>query len=206
MNVEDIINGLNFEKMNGIIPVVTLDENGKVLMLAFMNREALKKTLETGRMHYWSRSRNKIWMKGEESGHYQHVLGIYTDCDRDSLLFIVRQEGKVCHKDKETCFHEQIKEYRIKHSIIEELEKIIEERIEKPKEGSYTSSMVSKGLEEVSKKVIEEAAEVAISALRESDDRLISECADLLFHLLVLLKVKGRSMNDVYEELWKRRK
>lgn len=206
MDINGIINELNFEKLNGIIPVVTLDENGKVLMLAFMNKEALRKTLETGKMYYWSRSRKKIWMKGEESGHYQYVLGVYTDCDRDSLLFIVHQEGKVCHKDRETCFHEQIKEYKIKHLIIEELEKIIEERIEKPKEGSYTSSMVKKGLEEISKKIIEEAAEVTISALKEGEERLISECADLLFHLLVLLKIKKKSMNDVYEELWKRRK
>ncbi|MDH5806876.1 MAG: bifunctional phosphoribosyl-AMP cyclohydrolase/phosphoribosyl-ATP diphosphatase HisIE [Candidatus Methanomethylicaceae archaeon] len=206
MSLDSIINELDFEKLNGIIPVVTLDENGKVLMLAFMNKEALRKTLETGKMHYWSRSRKKIWMKGEESGHYQYVLGIYTDCDRDSLLFIVHQEGKVCHKDKETCFHEKIKEYRIRHLIIEELEKIIEERIKKPKEDSYTSSIVNKGLEEISKKIIEEAAEVAISALRESEERLISEIADLLFHLLVLLKVRGKSINDVYEELWRRRK
>ncbi|MCS7097728.1 MAG: bifunctional phosphoribosyl-AMP cyclohydrolase/phosphoribosyl-ATP diphosphatase HisIE [Candidatus Methanomethyliaceae archaeon] len=204
--MNEIINRLDFNKMNGIIPVITMDENGKILMLAFMNKEALERTLKTGRMHYWSRSRGKIWMKGEESGHYQHVLGIYTDCDRDSLLFIVRQEGKVCHEGENTCFHEPIIEYKIKPLIIEELERIIEERIKEPKQGSYTSSVVSKGLEEASKKVIEEAAEVAIAALKESEEKLISEFADLIFHLLILLKMKGLNINYVYEELWKRRK
>jgi len=206
VNINEIINKLNFEKMNGIIPVITVDENDKILMLAFMNKEALEKTLKTGLMHYWSRTRNKIWMKGEESGHYQYVLGIYTDCDMDSLLFKVKQIGKVCHKGEDTCFHIPIKPYESSHLIINKLEEIIDNRIKNPKENSYTSSIVRKGIEEVAKKVIEEASEVAIASLRESNERIIEEIADLIYHLIVLMRMKGININDIYKELWKRRK
>ncbi|MEM2001082.1 MAG: bifunctional phosphoribosyl-AMP cyclohydrolase/phosphoribosyl-ATP diphosphatase HisIE [Candidatus Methanomethylicaceae archaeon] len=203
--IKKIVGSLNFEKLNGIIPVVTLDKDEKVLMLAFMNREALEKTLRTGMMHYWSRSRQRLWMKGEESGHYQYVLGVYVDCDADSLLFKVNQVGHACHTGEDTCFHTPIREFQGGAGILKELEEVITERISCPKEGSYTSSLVSKGIGEVAKKVGEEATEVTVAALSEGKDRTVYEVADLLYHLVLLLKLKGASLEDVYRELRRRR-
>ncbi|MGQ9758952.1 MAG: bifunctional phosphoribosyl-AMP cyclohydrolase/phosphoribosyl-ATP diphosphatase HisIE [Candidatus Methanomethylicaceae archaeon] len=204
--IKRIVEGLNFEKLQGMIPVVTLDESGQVLMLAFMNKEALEKTLRTGMMHYWSRSRGKLWMKGEESKHYQYVLGVYGDCDMDSLLFKVHQVGYTCHEGKESCFNRPIKEFDGGPSIIKELEKVIESRISNPREGSYTSSLVRKGIGEIAKKVGEEATEVAVAALSENKERIVSEVADLLYHTILLLRVKGGNMEDVYKELRRRRR
>ena len=203
--IKRVLESLNFEKMNGIIPVITLDQDEKVLMLAFMNRGALEKTLRTGMMHYWSRSRQRLWMKGEESGHYQYVLGVYVDCDMDSLLFKVNQVGNACHTGKDTCFHIPIKEFQGGAGILKELERVIAERISNPKEGSYTSSLVSKGIGEVAKKVGEEATEVAVAALSEGKDRTVYEVVDLIYHLVLLLKLKGASLDDVYRELRRRR-
>lgn len=203
--IRKIIEHLNFQKLNGIIPVITVDRNERVLMLAFMNREALEKTLKTGMMHYWSRSRQRLWMKGEESGHYQYVLGIYADCDMDSLLFKVDQIGNPCHTGKETCFYTPIKEFHGGHGILQELEKVISDRISNPKEGSYTSRLAAKGVGEVAKKVGEEATEVAVAALSEGKERTIYEAADLIYHLILLLRLKGVTLDDVYRELWSRR-
>ncbi|MCX8182654.1 MAG: bifunctional phosphoribosyl-AMP cyclohydrolase/phosphoribosyl-ATP diphosphatase HisIE [Candidatus Methanomethyliaceae archaeon] len=203
--IRKIVEILNFEKLNGIMPVVTVDQYERVLMLAFMNKEALEKTLRTGMMHYWSRSRQRLWMKGEESGHYQYVLGVYADCDVDSLLFKVNQVGKACHTGKDTCFHNAIKEFQAGAGILKELEEVIAERISNPKEGSYTSSLASKGVREVAKKVGEEATEVAVAALSEGKDRTVYEVADLLYHLVLLLKMRGAGLEDVYSELRRRR-
>ncbi|MGC8935788.1 MAG: bifunctional phosphoribosyl-AMP cyclohydrolase/phosphoribosyl-ATP diphosphatase HisIE [Candidatus Methanomethylicaceae archaeon] len=203
--IRKIVETLNFGKLKGIIPVVTVDQNERVLMLAFMNKEALERTLRTGMMHYWSRSREKIWMKGEESGHYQYVLGVYADCDADSLLFKVSQVGNVCHTGKDTCFHVLIRDFKGGPAILRELEEVIAERISSPKEGSYTSSLVEKGIGEVAKKVGEEATEVAVAALSEGKDRAVYEVADLLYHLILLLRMKGAKMEEVYKELWRRR-
>lgn len=201
----EVVASLDFEKLDGIIPVVTSDEEGRVLMLAFMNREALEKTLEEGLMHYWSRSKNRLWLKGEESGHYQVVLGIYADCDFDSLLFRVRQEGNACHTGEYSCFHNGISPFTGGVEVLSEVEGVIEERMKKPKAGSYTSSVIRKGIREAAKKVNEEAGEVALAAAAEDKERTIYEAADLVYHLLLLLKMKGTSMGDVYKELSKRR-
>jgi phosphoribosyl-ATP pyrophosphohydrolase/phosphoribosyl-AMP cyclohydrolase len=203
--IKKVIDTLNFEKLNGIIPVITVDQNERVLMLAFMNREALERTLRTGMMHYWSRSRQRLWMKGEESGHYQYVLGVYIDCDADSLLFKVNQIGNACHTGKETCFHIPVRDYQGGAGILRELEDVIEDRISNPKEGSYTSSLVLKGIGEVAKKVGEEATEVAVAALSEGKERTVYEVADLFYHLVLLLKMRGASLEDVYKELRRRR-
>ena len=204
--IRKIINGLNFEKLQGIIPAIAVDENGRVLMLAFMNREALERTLRTGMMHYWSRSKKKLWMKGEESKHYQYVLGVYTDCDNDSILFKVHQVGPACHTGEYTCFFRGLKEYKGGNEIVSELEAVIKERMMNPKEGSYTSKVLKAGMKEAAKKLSEEAAEVSVAALAEDKDRTVYEAADLLYHLVLLLQMKGVNMEGVYRELWKRRR
>ncbi len=204
--IAEIIGSLNFEKLGGLIPAVTVDESGRVLMLAFMNKEALQKTLRTGRMHYWSRSRGRLWMKGEESKHYQYVLGAYADCDDDSLLFKVRQEGNACHTGRGSCFYKPLSEFKTGVDLINELEGIVEERMKAPKEGSYTSKIIAAGMKEAAKKAGEEGVEVGIAALVEDGERTASEAADLVYHLVVLLKMKGIGMEQVYEELRKRRR
>jgi phosphoribosyl-ATP pyrophosphohydrolase/phosphoribosyl-AMP cyclohydrolase len=201
-----IIDELNFEKLQGIIPAIAVDEDGRVLMLAFMNREALERTLRTGMMHYWSRSKSRLWMKGEESKHYQYVLGAYTDCDSDSILFKVHQVGPACHTGEYTCFYRGLKEYKGGNEIIGELEAVIQERMKNPKEKSYTSKVLKAGMKEAAKKLSEEAAEVSIAALAEDKERTVYEAADLLYHLVLLLQMKGVNMEGVYRELWKRRK
>jgi phosphoribosyl-ATP pyrophosphohydrolase/phosphoribosyl-AMP cyclohydrolase len=202
----ELESSLDFEKLNGIIPAIAVDENGRVLMLAFMDKEALAKTLEEGMMYYWSRSRKRLWLKGEESGHYQYVLGVYMDCDSDSLLFRVRQVGNACHTGEVTCFHWEIKPFSGGPEVLTELEAIIDDRIETPRAGSYTTKIVVKGMREAAKKVSEEAAEVSLAAVAEDEGRTIYEAADLLYHLLLLLRMKGVFIKDVYSELAKRRK
>lgn len=201
----EVAASLDFEKLDGILPVMAVDEEGRILMLAFMNREALQKTLEEGMMHYWSRSKNRLWLKGEESGHFQYVLGIYTDCDFDSILFRVKQVGNACHTGEYSCFHNEISPFRSGAEVLSEIEGVIEERMQKPKAGSYTSSVLRKGIREAAKKVSEEATEVSLAAVAEDKERTIYEAADLVYHLLLLLKMKGTSMGEVYLELAKRR-
>jgi len=204
--IRKIINDLNFEKLQGIIPAIAVDEDGRVLMLAFMNREALERTLRTGMMHYWSRSKKRLWMKGEESKHYQYVLGVYTDCDSDSILFKVHQVGPACHTGEYTCFYRGLKEYKGGSEIVNELEEVIKERMRNPREGSYTSKVLKAGMKEAAKKLSEEAAEVSVAALAEDKERTVYEAADLLYHLVLLLQMKGVNMDDVYRELWRRRR
>jgi phosphoribosyl-ATP pyrophosphohydrolase/phosphoribosyl-AMP cyclohydrolase len=202
---QEIIASLDFEKLDGILPAIAVDDEGRILMLAFMNKEALEKTLEEGMMHYWSRSKKRLWLKGEESGHFQHVLGICADCDFDSLLFRVKQVGNTCHTGEYSCFHNEISPFRGGSEVLSEIEGVIEERMRNPKAGSYTTSVLRKGIREAAKKVSEEAAEVALAAVAEDKERTVYEAADLLYHLLLLLKMKGTSMGDVCMELAKRR-
>ena len=197
---------IDFEKMQGIIPAIAVGEDGGVLMLAFMNREALEKTLRTGMMHYWSRSRNKLWMKGEESKHYQYVLGAYMDCDNDAMLFKVSQIGPACHTNQQTCFFSALRDYKIGAEILYELEEVVKERMQSPKKGSHTSEVISKGPSEAAKKVGEEAVETAIASLVEGKERTVSEAADLLYHLIIMLQMKEIGLNDVFDELRERRK
>ncbi|MEJ5292661.1 MAG: bifunctional phosphoribosyl-AMP cyclohydrolase/phosphoribosyl-ATP diphosphatase HisIE [Candidatus Methanosuratincola sp.] len=204
--IERLVKSLDFAKLGGIIPAVAVGEDGRVLMLAFMNEEALRRTLNTGLMHYWSRSRKRLWMKGEESGHHQHVLGVYVDCDSDSLLFKVRQSGNACHTGEETCFHRPVVEHLAAWEAPAELERVVEDRIMNPREGSYTSKIASGGLSKAAKKVGEEGVEVALAGVAEGKERTVSEAADLIYHLIILLKMKGLGLGDVYRELRKRRR
>jgi len=203
---------LDFDKLGGLVPAVTVDvATGRVLMLAFMNEEALTLTAETGLMHYWSRSRGKLWLKGEESGHYQKVRAVYADCDNDSLLFVVEQVGVACHKGKFSCFHNRaedgLKEEGLGGggSILSQLQEVIAQRLMERPESSYTWRLASKGLQTVLKKVHEELFEFTHACLLEGEDRVVAEAADLLYHLTLALAMRGLSIEDAMKELAKRR-
>lgn len=206
---------LNFDE-KGLIPVVAQDAvTGDVLMLAYMNEESLSKTLETGFVHYWSRSRRSLWKKGESSGNTQEVQNIYYDCDKDALLIKVKQKGNACHTGNRTCFFRKIdgilkKDVNIAakadYVILYELYKIIEKRRDSPKEGSYTNYLFDQGIDKILKKVGEEAAEVIIGAKNSSKEELIYEICDLLYHLIVLSVHQNIKLEDLFAELKSRRK
>ncbi|MEM1538021.1 MAG: bifunctional phosphoribosyl-AMP cyclohydrolase/phosphoribosyl-ATP diphosphatase HisIE [Candidatus Nezhaarchaeales archaeon] len=217
MGLAELLKKLNFEKGGGLIPVVTQDEgSGMVLMQAFVNREALVKTLETGKMHYWSRSRNKLWMKGEESKHYQYVKEVYVDCNYDSLLFKVEQIGYCCHEGYDTCFHNKLVDgvlqpLRLKlskppHTVLSEVYSVIVDRLRRPRPGSYVATIKARGEEAVIRKVGEEADELMLAAKEGDRRRVINEAADLIFHTLLLMASLNIELDEVYEELRARRK
>jgi phosphoribosyl-ATP pyrophosphohydrolase/phosphoribosyl-AMP cyclohydrolase len=195
---------LDFQKMGGLIPAIIQDANtSKVLMLGYMNEEALKKTEETGLVTFFSRSRQKLWTKGEESGHFLHLVSMAADCDQDTLLVKVHPDGPVCHTGSDTCWKE---ENKVDISFIAELQEFIQKRYEEMPEKSYTTSLFKEGVNRMAQKVGEEAVETVIEATNGTDDRLIYEAADLIYHLIVLLTSKGLSMNDIAIELEKRHK
>lgn len=181
-------------------------ESGEVLMQAFMNEESLRMTLETGYATYFSRSRNKLWKKGEESGHFQKVVSAWFDCDNDSLLLKVVQTGVACHTGAYSCFFNRIAgdEYGIGAEMLGRLQRIISDRKENPAEGSYTSYLFEKGIDKIAKKAGEEAVEMVIASKNDDKDELTGECADLLYHTLVLLREKGVTLSDVCTQLNKR--
>ena len=196
---------LNFDQ-NGLIPAIIQDAtSGEVLMLAYMNKEAAQKTLETGKTWFWSRSRNKLWQKGETSGNEQLVEGIFYDCDADTLLVTVKQIGVACHTGQKSCFYRSLKEGSSKE-ILRELYEVILERQKEMPEGSYTAELFKEGLDKILAKVKEESDEVIDAAQNKENAELTYETADLLYHLLVLLADKGISLEDVAGELKKRRK
>ncbi len=202
-----LIDKVNFEKMNGLVPVVIRDfDTGEILMQAFMDREALRLTLETGLMHYWSRTKGRIWMKGEESGNTQSLVSARLDCDGDAILFSVRQRGVCCHTGKSSCFHRALVEGPEGGGtgVLGEVFQVIKGRIEAPRPGSYVSNLVSKGEDSILKKIGEEAAELMISA--KGGEGIVHEAADLLFHLMILLAFKGIGLESVYAELERRRR
>ena len=193
----------------GLVPVVVQDaKTNSVLMLAYMNIESLKITLETGNMTYYSRSRQKLWRKGETSGHYQTLREMKIDCDGDTLLAIVSQEGPACHTGNYSCFFESLYgsgTYAGGYAVIDELFGVIEDRRDNPKEGSYTNYLLDKGIDKICKKVGEEAAEIIIAAKNAAPDEIRYESADFLYHLLVLLCERGLTPGEVFAELEKRR-
>jgi phosphoribosyl-ATP pyrophosphohydrolase/phosphoribosyl-AMP cyclohydrolase len=207
--MEELIEKVDWEKNNGIVPVVVQDTKGEVLTLAYMDREALRKTLETGYAHYYSRSQGRIRMKGEVSGNVQRVKEVRIDCDSDALLLIVEQRGAACHTGNYSCFYRKLGEpervlpvdYSL--TILRELEELIRARKEKPVEGSYTSRLFEEGRERIYKKFGEEAIEVLVAETRE---RLIYETADMLYHLLVLLVYNDVALGEVMAELRRRRR
>ena len=212
---------------NGLIPAVVQEtETGEVLMVAWMDREALAKTLESGLAHFWSRSRGALWRKGETSGHTQHVDGLYADCDRDTLLVQVHQDGVACHTGARSCFFTRLEGGILEQTagsqtagsqaagprasgagpaMLEVLERVLQSRkVERPS-GSYVAGLFERGEAQICRKIGEEATEVVTAALGgEGDPRVVSEVADLWFHTMVLLASRGIPLRRVFEELARR--
>lgn len=191
---------------DGLIPAIAQDiATGEVLMLAYMNEESIKLTLDTHIAHYYSRSRGKLWKKGETSGNIQEIKGFYYDCDGDTILLKVKQKGVACHTGNYSCFFNEVEGSKDYKDTITELYKVILDRKENPSEGSYTNYLFKEGIDKILKKVGEESAEVIIGA-KNNRQELIYETSDLIYHLLVLLVNQGVSLGDIYEELTKRMK
>ncbi|MGM9987408.1 MAG: bifunctional phosphoribosyl-AMP cyclohydrolase/phosphoribosyl-ATP diphosphatase HisIE [Bacillaceae bacterium] len=186
----------------GLVPVVVQDDITKdVLMLAYMNKEALLLTIETGYATYYSRSRQQLWKKGETSGNTQLVKKMYYDCDRDTILLMVQQNGVACHNGTWSCFEGMPSN----EDVLAQLYDVIEKRKQQPKEGSYTTYLFEKGIDKILKKVGEETSEVIIGAKNEGTEELIYEISDLVYHTLVLMVEKGVTVEEIKEQLAKRR-
>jgi phosphoribosyl-ATP pyrophosphohydrolase/phosphoribosyl-AMP cyclohydrolase len=195
---------------SGLIPAIAQDAvTREVLMLAWMNREALARTVETGRAHYFSRSRGRLWLKGETSGHFQRVREIRRDCDDDALLLLIDQTGAACHTGNRSCFYRRLDGLAADSppgsaDILREIQDVIEDRRKNPREGSYTNYLFDKGIDKMLKKVGEEAAEIIIAAKNPDDGELVGEVADMMFHVSVVLSERGLSWGDVAGELTRR--
>jgi len=195
---------INFEKMGGLVPAIIQDNvTRKVLMLGFMNKEAYDKTVETGKVTFWSRTRNCLWTKGETSGNFLNVKEILLDCDQDTLLIKAKPEGPVCHTGADTCWNEQ---NSVDLNFLSYLQDFIDRRHKEMPEGSYTTSLFKSGVNRMAQKVGEEAVETVIEATNGTDDRLIYEASDLIYHLIVLLTSKGHRIEELAAELVKRHK
>lgn len=191
---------IDFEKMGGLIPAIIQDAQTKnVLMLGYMNKEAYEKTLSTKRVTFWSRSRNCLWTKGETSGNFIELVNIKSDCDNDALLVKVKPAGPTCHKGTDTCWGEKNEKETI--TFLSELQDFIETRKKEMPDGSYTTSLFQEGLNRIAQKVGEEALEAIIEATNGTDKRLVYECSDMIYHLIVLLTSKGIRIEDVVKEL-----
>ena len=187
---------------DGLVPAIVQDDlDGRVLMLGYMNRDALQRTLKTGRVTFFSRSRQQLWTKGETSGNYLELVSLAVDCDQDALLVRVLPSGPVCHTGAETCFSATDE-----GPLLKRLEGTIAQRQNERPEGSYVASLFQKGQPKIAQKVGEEAVELVIEAMREEEQLFLEEAADLVFHLLILLKSRGYSARDVFEVLKKREK
>jgi len=187
----------------GLVPAIVQNYiSGSVLMLGYMNEESYQKTMSEGRVCFFSRSKNRLWTKGESSGNFMQVKEILLDCDQDSLLIMAEPLGPVCHTGQETCFESRADV----GGFLGKLERIIRERAESPAEDSYTSKLMQKGINKVAQKVGEEAVELVIEAKDDKDELFLGEAADLLFHYLILLKAKGFQLNDVIRVLEGRHK
>ncbi len=196
------IDELKFDA-NGLIPAIVVDEvSKKVLTLAYMNRESLKISMEKGLTCFWSRSRNELWLKGETSGNYQHIVSITADCDKDALVVVVDPDGPACHLGGESCFENPVFESEERSEFsLESLMKLIEGRKREKKEGSYTTYLFEKGLDKILKKVGEESTEVIIAAKAGDKKETIYEIADLAYHVMVLMIEAGISLEDIHKEL-----
>ncbi len=201
---------IDFYKMDGLVPAIIQDaQTDKVLMLGFMNEEAYKKTVETGKVTFWSRTRNTLWTKGETSGNFLNVVEILNDCDQDTLLIKANPVGPVCHTGADTCWNEKNphKPANSKDNallFLSELQDFIEKRHEEMPEGSYTTSLFKDGLNRMAQKVGEEALELVIEACNGTNERMIYEGSDMLYHLIVLLTSKGLRIEDMAAELRER--
>jgi phosphoribosyl-AMP cyclohydrolase / phosphoribosyl-ATP pyrophosphohydrolase len=200
-----MIDKLNFEKLNGLIPAIVQDSRtNQVLMIGFMNREAIEKTLAEKKVTFWSRTKQRLWQKGETSGNYLEFISASIDCDNDSLLIKAIPHGPVCHTNQFTCFGEN--ESVDVGSVLNKLEEIIRSRQKTMPEGSYTSKLFKEGTPRIAQKVGEEGVEVALAAVLGDKKKFTEESADLLFHLLVLLCQQGMKLEDVVMELRQRMK
>lgn len=232
--MEDIIKDIKFDD-KGLIPAITQDyRTDEVLMLAWMNAESLQRTLKTGKVHYFSRSRQSLWLKGETSGHFQYVKSISYDCDGDTILLKVEQVGAACHTGHRSCFFRKFEAGSLKAeehknednaaglkadepadknaateiagpTVLKEVYDVISDRAAHPKEGSYTNYLFEKGLDKILKKIGEESSEVIIASKNGKKDEIMSEVSDLLYHIMVLLVERGMTLEDVYGELKGRR-
>jgi len=208
--IDKFVEKVNFEKGKGLVPAVIQDtSNDQVLMQGYMNEEALRLTLSSGKTHFWSRTKGRIWLKGEESGHHSLVQNAVLDCDNDAILFRVQQIGPVCHTGEETCFHKPIKPEEalgVDAKIVEKIFEVIKERIRNPTQKSYVSRLTAKGEDAVLQKIGEEATEIILAAKEDNPKEITHEAADVLFHILVLFAQKGYTLNSIFEELDRRHK
>lgn len=201
---EQDIKALAWQKMDGLLPAIVQDAfDGRVLMQAYMNREALQHSLDTGRVTFWSRSREALWTKGETSGNTLALTAMHADCDLDCLLVLATPDGPTCHRNTDSCFDND-------NAVIPDLaflaslERLVKDRAEQLPQGSYTTELFTAGVKRIAQKVGEEGVETALAAVAGDDEELVNESADLLFHLLVLLRARETSLSDVVSTLQSR--
>lgn len=211
MNME-VFESLRYDN-KGLIPAIIQDwKTGEVLMVGYMNKESIRRTLATGRTHFWSRSRGEYWLKGETSGHFQYVKGVMVDCDSDALLVKVEQVGNACHTGNRSCFFTPLVEPDIPEpetetsAILDEVFDVIKKRKTNPSTRSYTSRLMMEGKDRILKKIGEEASEVIIASKNDRENEIVYEVADMWFHSLLVLGYHGIEPAKVYEELRRRRK
>jgi phosphoribosyl-ATP pyrophosphohydrolase/phosphoribosyl-AMP cyclohydrolase len=203
MKIEEI-NSLDWSKSDGLLPAIVQDaRSATVLMLGYLNREALRKTLAEQKVTFFSRSKQRLWTKGETSGHFLNVVSVQADCDNDTLLITALPDGPTCHTGTDSCFGEVETDAR-SVSFLTKLEDVIAQRVRERPDGSYTARIWAEGPNRIAQKVGEEGVEVALAAVTQPDDRLIGESADLLFHLTLLLKSRNLSLRDAVAELERR--
>jgi phosphoribosyl-AMP cyclohydrolase / phosphoribosyl-ATP pyrophosphohydrolase len=206
----DSMQGITFDE-RGLVPAIVQDaRTGQVRMLGFMNQEAVERTIETGTLHFYSRSRQTLWKKGETSGNVHHVVDVRHDCDGDTLLVQVEPLGPTCHTGADTCFDDGAmwssdESDGVYSDVLETLARVIADRREHPVEGSYTGYLFREGVDKIGKKIGEESAEVIIAAKNDDDQALAMEAADLIYHLLVMLQARDVSIDNVINELRARR-
>jgi len=208
--IEEFVEKVNFRKGKGLVPAVVQDAStNRVLMQGYMNEEALRLTLASGKTHFWSRTKGRIWLKGEESGHHSLVQNAVLDCDNDAILFKVQQIGPVCRTGEESCFYKPLKaedKQEVDAKMLERLFEVIKERIRNPTEKSYVSRLTAKGEDAVLQKIGEEAVEIILAAKEDNAKEITHEAADVLFHILVLFAQKGIKLTSIFEELERRHK
>lgn len=208
----EFINNIKFDE-KGLVPAVIQGLDGTVLMVAYMNEESIKKTVETGTTWFYSRSRQSLWNKGETSGNFQKVVKMSVDCDMDTLLITVEPMGPACHTGNKSCFYRDVVMGQIVEAekvekgefILDELFKVILDRMENPKEDSYTNYLLDCGIDKILKKVGEECSETIIAAKNEDKKEIALETSDLIYHLLVMIAERGMDIKDVYDVLKGRR-
>jgi phosphoribosyl-ATP pyrophosphohydrolase/phosphoribosyl-AMP cyclohydrolase len=201
------IDSVDFEKGGGLVPAIVQDAaSGAVLMLGYMNREALEQTLARGRAVFFSRSKQRLWEKGETTGHTLDIESVALDCDHDTLLIVARPRGPACHLGTLTCFGDEPRSGASKIAFLARLEDVIARRATEKPEDSYTARLLEKGVTRIAQKVGEEGVELALAGAAQGEDKVVGEAADLLFHMFVLLRARGLSLSQVVRELESRHK